>query len=130
MRIQDVIKLDSHHDMQVFLYASEVNYANTALDNLYVKGIQEGDAQKVRELPPFFIPATAFLKVWIVTCYESQSFVGLSDGRSFTGERTGADVNDFCLISVRPLSRSTPKLYSDQSCFVYRASGSFSVRSR
>ena len=86
--------------MQVFLYASEVNYSNNALDNLYVKGIQEGDAQKVRKLPPFFIAATAFLKVWIVACYESQSFVGLSDGRSITGERTGADVNDFCLISV------------------------------
>lgn len=90
--------------IQVFLYANEVNYANTAMNNLYVKGLQEGDAQKVRQLPPFFIAATAFLKLWIVACYESQSFVGLSNGRSILGEQTGADINRLCLISVCPLA--------------------------
>ncbi|KAJ9114203.1 hypothetical protein QFC20_001719 [Naganishia adeliensis] len=83
----------------VFLYASEVNYANTSLDNLNLKGLQEGPAQRVRKLPPFFVAATAFLKLWLVACYETQSFVGLSEGKNLLGEEDGPNVQKFCLIS-------------------------------
>ncbi|KAI5453029.1 hypothetical protein NCC49_006559 [Naganishia albida] len=84
----------------VFLYASEINYANTGLDNLKLKGLQEGDAQRVRKLPPFFVAATAFLKLWLVACYESQSFVGLSEGKNLIGEEDGINVQRYCLIAV------------------------------
>jgi hypothetical protein len=71
---------------------------------MYVKGLQEGDAQQKRGLPPFFIAATAFLKLWVVVCYETQSFVGLSDGKNLMGEQSGVNVNRYCLLSVCPVA--------------------------
>lgn len=83
------------------MFAKQKNRAKSGLDAFHLKGIQEGDAQRGdRQLPPFHIAATGFLKLWVVVCFEAQSFVGLADGKEENGGGSGPNVHRLCLLSV------------------------------
>lgn len=131
----------------MYLYKTNANRSNGILESMFLKGLQDGPAQRVNGIPPYFIivskterptteracwfadprkkilciaQAAAFLKGYIVVAYESQSFVGVSAGsHDATGIGSGPDTNRYCLIVVSCMECSI-EMYTMESVHHHR----------
>ncbi len=67
---------------------------------LHTKGIEYGESQFQSSIPPYYIIALGFLRLWLVVAYLSQSFYGIGYGGGEDGGGGGPDGRRFVLWMV------------------------------